>query len=63
MKTSLEHAGGELASTKAELVAAAALARSRDVASAEAEALRAEAQRELENVVAEKHALEEWRAE
>ena len=64
MKTSLEHAGEELASTKAELeAAAAALARSRDVASAEAEALRAEAQRELENVVAEKQALEQWRAE
>ena len=64
MKTSLENAGEELASTKAELeAAAAALARSRDVASAEAEALRAEAQPELENVVAEKHALEEWRAE
>ena len=64
MKTSLEHAGEELVSTKAELeAAAAALARSRDVASAEAEALRAEAQRELENVVAEKQALEQWRAE
>ena len=64
MRTSLESAGSELASTKAELeAAAAALARSRDVASAEAEALRAEAQSELEAAVAEKEALERWRAE